>query len=152
VPQESNLLRQLVTDHWADLYDIEGEADIAKLRRRNLLREFADYSDVELWAAIRQRQAEGETPPDSDVIDLKTPEWNVFIDPEHARRTRDFRLREVAAPRRFARYFEEVVLVERVREVRALIGFTRIESPGDYEDPAEFPEAQRMKIARGRPT
>ncbi|QDV35688.1 DUF1998 domain-containing protein [Tautonia plasticadhaerens] len=152
VPQESNLLKQLVTDHWADLYDIEGEGDIAKLRRRNLLREFAEYSDVELMAAIRQRQAEGEASTGEDVTDLKTPEWEVFIDPDHAQRTRDFRLRAVPAPRRFARSFEQVVLVERVREVRALIGFTRIESPGDYEDPAEFPEAQRMRIARGRPS
>ena len=51
---------------------------------------------------------------------------------------------------RFAGYFEKVVLVERVREVRAVVGSPGIESPGDYESPADFPEAQRMKIARGR--
>ena len=60
IPQSSNLLKQLVTDHWSDLYDIEGEADIAKLRRRNLLRDFSDYPDADLWAAIRERQAGGE--------------------------------------------------------------------------------------------
>ena len=152
VPQSSNLLKQLVTDHWSDLYDLEGEADIAKMRRRNLLRDFAGVSDAELWAAIQEKQAEGETATGSDVDDLKTPEWLVFIDPAHAQKTRDFRLREVRAPRRFAKYFEKVVLAERLREVRALVGFTRIESPGDYENPAEFPEAQRMKIARGNPS
>ena len=31
--------------------------------------------------------------------------------------------------------FEKIVLVERLREVRALVGFTRIESPGDYDTP-----------------
>ena len=152
IPQSSNLLKQLVTDRWSDLYDIEGEADIAKLRRRNLLRDFSDYPDADLWAAIRERQAGGEEATEEDVADLKTPEWEVFTDPEHAQRTKDFRLQEVHAPRRFAGYFEKVVLVERVREVRALIGFTRIESPGDYESPADFPEAQRMKIARGKTT
>ena len=152
VPQSSNLLKQLVTDHWSDLYDLEGEADIAKMRRRNLLRDFSGVSDAELWAAIQEKQAEGETATGSDVDDLKTPEWLVFIDPAHAQRTRDFRLREVRSPRRFAKYFEKVVLAERLREVRALVGFTRIESPGDYENPAEFPEAQRMKIARGNPS
>ena len=129
-----------------------GEADIAKMRRRNLLRDFSGVSDAELWAAIQEKQAEGETATGSDVDDLKTPEWLVFIDPAHAQRTRDFRLREVRSPRRFAKYFEKVVLAERLREVRALVGFTRIESPGDYENPAEFPEAQRMKIARGKPS
>ena len=152
VPQSSNLLKQLVTDHWSELYDLEGEADIAKMRRRNLLRDFSGVSDAELWAAIQEKQAEGETATGGDVDDLKTPEWLVFIDPAHAQRTRDFRLREVRSPRRFAKYFEKVVLAERLREVRALVGFTRIESPGDYESPAEFPEAQRMKIARGNPS
>jgi hypothetical protein len=152
VPQSSNLLRQLVTDRWSELYDLEGEADIAKMRRRNLLRDFSSVSDAELWAAIQERQAEGDAATDGDVSDLKTPEWLVFIDPDHAQRTKDFRLREVRAPRRFASYFEKVVLAERLREVRALVGFTRIESPGDYENPAEFPEAQRMRIARGNPS
>ena len=152
VPQSSNLLKQLVTDHWSELYDLEGEADIAKMRRRNLLRDFSGVSDAELWEAIQEKQAEGGTATGDDVDDLKTPEWLVFIDPAHAQRTRDFRLREVRSPRRFAKYFEKVVLAERLREVRALVGFTRIESPGDYESPAEFPEAQRMKIARGNPS
>ena len=100
----------------------------------------------------RRSRLKAETATGSDVDDLKTPEWLVFIDPAHAQRTRDFRLREVRSPRRFAKYFEKVVLAERLREVRALVGFTRIESPGDYENPAEFPEAQRMKIARGNPS
>jgi hypothetical protein len=152
VPQSSNLLKQLVTDHWDELYDLEGEADIAKMRRRNHLRDFSGVSDAELWAAIQAKQAEGETAAANDVGDLKAPEWLVFTDPAHAQRTRDFRLREVPSPRRFARYFEKVVLAERLREVRALVGFTRIESPGDYENPAEFPEAERMKIARGNPS
>jgi hypothetical protein len=152
IPQSSNLLKQLVADRWGDLYDIEGEADIAKLRRRNLLRDFADYPDPDLWAAIRERQAGSEEATVEDVADLKTPEWQIFSDPGGAQRTDEFRLRQVPAPRRFAGYFEKVVLVERVREVRALIGFTRIESPGDYESPADFPEAQRMRIARGKTT
>lgn len=150
IPQSSNVLKQLVADHWTELNDIEGERDIAKLRRRNLLRDFADYSDAELWATIQEHQVEGEVATDQDVADLKTPEWQIFTDPGHTQKTRDFRLREVAAPSRFARFFEKVVLVERVREVRALLGFTRIESPGDYESPADFPEDQRMRISRGK--
>ena len=78
-------------------------------------------------------------------------EWKVFIDPSHAQRTRDFRLREVAPPARFAKYFDKIVLAERLREVRALIGFTRIESPGDYDSPADFPPEQRMRLSRGNP-
>ena len=153
VPQSSNLLKQLVTDHWSDLYDLVGEADMAEIPSSEPPAGLLRVSDAgTFWAAIQEKQAEGETATGSDVDDLKTPEWLVFIDPAHAQKTRDFRLREVPSPRRFAKYFEKVVLAERLREVRALVGFTRIESPGDYESPAEFPEAQRMKIARGNPS
>lgn len=151
VPQSSDLLKQLVTDFWSDLYDIESEGEIAKLRRRNLLREFSDYSEVELWAAIEDKKNEGEEPEEEEHIDLKGPEWHVFIDPQNAQRTKDFRLKEVEPPKRYSKYFDKIVLAERLREVRALIGFTRIESPGDYENPAEFPEDQRMEISRANP-
>jgi len=40
-------------------------------------------------------------------------------------------------------FFEETVLVELVREVRALLAFTRIESKGDFAD-ADFPDDGRQ--------
>ena len=93
----------------------------------------------------------GEAATSDDVTDLKTPEWEVFIRPRsRPRGRRTSSSGRSVPPRRFAGYFEKVVLVERLREVRALVGFTRIESPGDYESPADFPEDQRMRIARGK--
>jgi hypothetical protein len=44
------------------------------------------------------------------------------------------------------------VLVEKLREVRALVGFTRIVSPRDFDSPAELPPEQRAKISRKDPT
>lgn len=153
VPQSNDLMKQLVVDHWSDLYDIESEGEIAKLRRRNLLREFLNYTDAELWAAIQNKKDDAGVPKEAqdDVKDLKTPEWNVFSDPSNAQRTDDFRLRQVKPPASYSKYFEKIVLVERLREVRSLIGFTRIESPGDYENPADFPASQRVEISRGKP-
>lgn len=63
---------------------------------------------------------------------------------------RDFSLRTVAAPVGFEDWIEEVVLADRLREVRALTGFTRIDSPGDYSDPTEIPPELVAPIARGR--
>ena len=42
--------------------------------------------------------------------------------------------------------------VERLREVRALTAFTRIESPGDFSDPSEMPAALKAPISRGLPS
>ena len=41
---------------------------------------------------------------------------------------------------------ERVVLMKRLREVGALIGFTRIISPGDYADLNEIPDVRRLTV------
>ena len=46
---------------------------------------------------------------------------------------------------------KKVVLAERLREVRSLIGFTRIESPGDYTELGDFPKDQRVPLSRTVP-
>jgi hypothetical protein len=44
------------------------------------------------------------------------------------------------------------VLAEKLREVRALVGFTRIMSPRDFDSPADLPPEQRARISRKDPT
>ena len=63
--------------------------------------------------------------------DLRTPEWRVFTSPHDAPETADFRLRVVAVPPSFAGDLTEIVLAERLREVSALRGFTRLAAPDD---------------------
>ena len=48
-------------------------------------------------------------------------------------RRRDFKLRAVGAPRAVRRPIADVVLVERLREVSALRGFTRLNAPDDLD-------------------
>ena len=47
----------------------------------------------------------------------------------------DFRLRAVAVSSQFSHLVSQVVLVERLREVTALVGFTRIDAGGELTDP-----------------
>ena len=56
--------------------------------------------------------------------------------PTSAQESKFFKLRAVDPPTTSRKYFEKIVLVEKLREVRALIGFTRIESPRDFDSPA----------------
>ena len=57
-----------------------------------------------------------------------------FFQPDSAAENRDFKLKRVAPPKGFESFFEDVLLVERIREVRALLGFTRIESNADFAE------------------
>ena len=63
----------------------------------------------------------------------------------------DFKVAAVAPPAGYEGVVKQVVLVERLREVRALIGFTRIESPGEFSDVVEFPEIRRAPLSRKPP-
>jgi hypothetical protein len=123
---------------------------VAAFRAVGNLKAFNEYSDEEVWTAIETYRTGGmaaeETP------DLKRPEWEVLVGANPTGNTRDFLLTPVAAPKGFEDQFEKVVLVERLREVRALIGFTRIESPGDYSDTGEVPEVLRAPLSRAAPT
>lgn len=152
IPQASGKLKQLVEDHWTILGKVQSEQNIELLQQVTpQLRDLSEYTPAEVWQAVQVKNA--AVPEEGgEQTDLKTPEWEVFIDPDSAERGRDFQLRAAAPPARYAKYFEKIVLAERLREVRALVGFTRIESPGDYDNPAAFPENQRAKLCRTRPT
>lgn len=65
---------------------------------------------------------------------------------------RDFKVSPVAPSAGYEDVIKQVVLVERLREVRALVGFTRIEAPGDFTEMDEVPEEHRVPLSRRRPT
>jgi Domain of unknown function (DUF1998) len=150
IPMASNKLGQLVDEQWTTLEkattrDILGAfADIGQLKA------FSAYSLDEVWVAIEAKRAGTASTDDPKPQELKTPEWAVFSQPDPTRNSADFRLTRVEPPLAYAQYFEKVVLVERLREVRAMLGFTRIESPGDYGE-VEIPDDQVAPLSRKPP-
>ena len=150
VPVASDKLAQLVDEHWAVLDKVTTKQNVELLRQIGQLRSFAQYSDDQVWGAIERKKSTASGASE-EASDLKTPEWLVYSNPEMSRNTRDFQLRQVAPPSEYRPFFEKVVLVERLREVRSLIGFTRIDSPGDFGELNELPETQRAPLSRTPP-
>src|SRR5262249_11034577 len=142
---------QLVNENWAVLEKAQSQEVVTAFRAIGQLKDFAKYTDAEVWAAVEKKRQGGEQ-TDTEPSDLKSPEWAVFSDPSMAQEGKFFKLRAVEPPDEFARYFEKVVLVEKLREVRALIGFTRIESPRDFDTPFDVPPERRMRLSRRDPT
>lgn len=151
VPQATDDLGRLVEDNWAVLSDTDSREVLAFARRQGLLRDFAKYTDEQVWKRIEQKRA-GSDDKEKEPDDLKTPEWRVFTNPSKAKEGRSFKLRQVAPPDEYAQYFEKIVLVEKLREVKALVGFTRIMSPRDFDNPADVPENRRASISRKKPS
>ncbi len=151
IPPGKSKLAQLVNDYWTILAEVQSEQNIELLQQVTpQLRDLSEYTPAQIWEAVQAKRSQSSS-DSSDVTDLKTPEWKVLSDPKSAERSRDFQLRVEEPPTRYSKYFEKIVLAERLREVRALVGFTRIESPSDYDNPAAFPANQRARISRTPP-
>ena len=150
IPTHADPLHQLVEDKWVTLQHVTSKEVLGAFRAVGNLKGFDEHDDEAIWKAIEARRA-GKTTVEQ-VGDLKEPEWQVFSAADAAKNTKDFELTPVAPPSGFEHVFEKVVRVERLREVRALVGFTRIDSPGDYADPSDIPPELRGPLSRGAPT
>ena len=144
-------LGQLVQDNWATLEKASTLEIVTAFRSIGQLKDFAKYNDAQVWEAVeKKRNGTGEDKP--EPTDLKSPEWAVFSNPGTAQESKDFRLRPVDPPLGYEVYFERIVLAEKLREVRALVGFTRIESPRDFDSAEEFPKEKKAPLSRRQST
>lgn len=147
LPEAADALGQMIDEKWAVLSAITEKSGVAMFRAIGQLKDFADFDDAAIWDAIEaKRNGTGEENETS--LDLKTPEWEAFSRPDLALENADFKLREVKAPELYQELFERVVLVERLREVHALLGFTRIDSPSDWGEVTEIPDERFVKLSR----
>jgi hypothetical protein len=147
VPGETAELPQLVERAWPQVEWVTAPEILGPLLATNpllaVLRRF-DVADV--WAAMEARRAgSGEVAGGDDLLG---PEWDAFANPERAPRGEDFQLRTAPAPPRFSGWIESVVLGERLREVVALIAFSRIDAPEEGHV-AEEQSFEAAPLSRG---
>jgi len=143
IPRHEDELMQRIHAHWSELEAVESTSDIAFLRRRGELAAFGDLDDEQLLQALERYRSHS----DEGVAagDIRVPEWELLTG--DLRRTgRDFTAHAVRAPAGFEEVIERVVLVDRLREVQALLGFTRVDSPFDEERL----EDRRVPLGRGK--
>jgi hypothetical protein len=154
IPVSADIVMQLVEEKWADLGVVEDINIIEYLRKTGKLGRLSQYSNEKIFAAIgafKSQQFNGGTRRTKP--DLKTPEWKVFV--EHDSNLNDgenFKLRAVSPPPSAKDFIKQVVLVERLREVTALVGFTRIDSGGEQEDPELDIPTSTAPLSRNAPT
>lgn len=100
----------------------------------------------EVWAFIRRQRGEVET----EEIDLRWPEWNAFRERATSHADRNELFTETGkVPEGFEALISRVVCVRKLLEVRALVGFTRIDAMG--VSPDDNFQADIAPIYRQRP-
>jgi len=155
IPRATDKLGKLVEEQWAELKDTDDLSEVQLLRKKlqkfqSLIPLFSEFTDEQIWLAIEGRRSGGQQ-ENAPIEDLKLPEWDVFSNPDSAAESRDFKLKRVAPPKGFEAFFEDTVLVERIREVRALLGFTRIESNADFAEATVVNDGRLTRLCRESP-
>ena len=120
----------------SDLEKLQQGVDLGFYDLGDLLKR---YSLDEVWNAFHDEPAQE---------DLRLKEWNAFTNPEDANVPgTEFEVSPREVPRAYRDRLDQVVAATRLREVRALRGFTRIDSmpeAGEVEDVEEL----RIEVAR----
>ncbi len=152
LPDRGTAVETAVRELWDDLQIVDGPADLALLKKKPRVAErLAPFSDEEVLTAIRGTKSGliGERPVKWVELEalLAAPEGfgdDIPVDPNfHARRLPDRTWRRS----RRCDGVESVIQLHRLREVLALVGFTRLEAVtpdihGEYET-----DVQRAQIA-----
>lgn len=149
IPDNSAKLSQYIKENWSIFEAIEKIEDLPIARRFNtkIFEQIREYSDNEIVQTINENRNRRDNAQPEDPSDLRPREWLQFINPLNAPSDKDFKLSPEAVPKLWSDQIERVVLAERLREVQALIGFTRIDSPGEFGQTLEAGAAQRMSLS-----
>ena len=70
VPHSTDKLTQLVTDNWVTLDKATSLEILQAFRQIGQLKEFAEYSDVDIWEAVQKKRS-GGAPQDTDGFQLE---------------------------------------------------------------------------------
>jgi hypothetical protein len=101
----------------------------------------------EVWATIEKIRAAGGPAPQPAGRDLLEAEWRLLSRPTTQRQDPDFRAMPTITPDGYDWLLDQVVLVSRLREVRALLGFTRLSAP----ERGDLDPVRRVGLSRSAP-
>ena len=151
IPTTADKLENMVAENWGELSRVEKIDELAYMEKWGKLKPFAEYSLNALWNAINKRKSTLPTGESNEPSNLLEPEWTAFTTPCSQNQTPDFKLKTVPTPKIYQDVFSQIVLCERLREVRALVGFTRIDSPGEVVETDEEEIQAFSPISRKKP-
>lgn len=143
LPQDRTVA-DVVAENW-DVLESQSGPQVVQILvdAMDQLRSLRGVPIQDVWAAIEARRAtkasdDPDVGPASGLLDA---EWDLLSRPTTDRQDDDFRAEPVAVPPGYGQLIDQVVCLPRLREVRALLGFTRLGAPArrSVELPAMLP-------------
>jgi hypothetical protein len=139
IPPWSDRLQEALGVHWDPILNTHPEDRATYIRilaRGDLAPVLAELSlsPDDLAREIERRMGQHEA---IEVRDLRVEEYRQFTGGVHATALdQEFEIRPQTVPSRLLPLIARLVRVVRLREVRAMTGFTRVQPPGDPEAPS----------------
>ncbi|MFB5676435.1 DrmB family protein [Paenibacillus terreus] len=154
IPLEKNHLSQLVLDGWEYFSDVESPDEVRvivkTLSKSGGLPGIEQYEPLDIWQAIQEKNNGNSQTDIISEVDIKIPEWDVLTMASPPSDFPQFLSRKTETPTAYKDKIDSVLLLERLREVNALIGYTRVEAPEESLNEEERPPM--ANLSRGRPT
>jgi len=145
IPEWDDPIHEAIGYHEDQLAKVDS---VVKLRAGidgGFLPKLEPYDPDRVFEALLRRRAQAAARP--TPLDIRREEYAALrnpTDPAKAAR-REFQTERVDVPQAFRRLISRVVIVRRLREVRALAGFTRIDSPFDLIGDDEQPDRYKIQ-------
>jgi hypothetical protein len=153
IPMERSQLLQLIMDGWEYFTEAESADEVGfivkTLKKGNLLPGIEQYESKEIWDAIEKRRSGDSGEATVSEGDIKGPEWDVLVSPNPPTDWPHFLSVSTDVPKEYREKLDSVLLLERLREVNALVGFTRVEAPEEFMSEEERPH--RANLSRTPP-
>lgn len=115
---------------WQRLKECDGIEDRAKYIDVTKLHKRFNMTPLDLAKEVTRRLKMLE---DTNDDTIRPDEYRAFLNPQ-AGSEREFRVEAQTVPPELAQYFQKILAVTRLREVRALRAFTRVVPPADWRD------------------
>jgi rubredoxin len=157
---KENPLQEQIQNALDDLKDLgaatreELEATLAKNIFRKSYPDLINYSTDEIWEELERCRSAKKDSDNSDVSedseapdeseDILLPEWRSLTSSKIPFKEDEFEAVNGVVPAEFEPYFSRIVLVNRLKEVRVLIGFTRLEAEDPMLSEANQPHWSRL--------
>ncbi|MHB8432276.1 MAG: DrmB family protein [Candidatus Tyrphobacter sp.] len=136
-----------VSERWSDLETLQSKGELTVILRLADFAALAEFGADLIWEAVeRRREASAE---EGQIGPLKAAEWQLFVS-DSLPESPDFVAHDAGVPDRVGGLIARVVAVERLREVVALTGFTRIDPP-DSGVVDDVVVANRVEISKEPP-
>lgn len=145
IPPWINPLYNLIDEHIRNIEFAKqafGDEGVSKIYEMY----FANYSREEFDEALTKRMNNIK-----EFTEIKQMEYNAIIhhsDPAYQSNKKHFKAEEDALPSYLQKFFSKIVRVTRLREVRVLLGFTRVDAPDPDADPDNQPNI--VSLSKGR--